>query len=240
MSAPDGSSSYAVEVGPDGEYVVEHGPTGPQTMAPGGKPLKRIDRLRQLNFDRRAKAVLETWSADMRPKPKVEPTAKPAALSPAKPAEKAPPTKADDSAKNTAKPADKPQDAPPKSVGPTTKKPQDTPTTGDVKSGTTTAPAAVDKPAGGAPQQVSSAAKPATGPDPLDAELKAFQTSVTLGRWGEVKSYLAALTKEEREVAWRRLLESLASPQNLAGPQSAQFSLRRYADAARVGVLDRR
>ena len=62
------------------------------------------------------------------------------------------------------------------------------------------------------PEDPAKSAKAAAGPDPLDAEMKAFQSHVTLGRWSAVKKYLAMLPEVERKAAWRQLLTSLASP----------------------------
>lgn len=50
-------------------------------------------------------------------------------------------------------------------------------------------------------------------PDPkaeeLAKELAAFQTQVTLGKWGDVKSYLAALPEDEGAAAYKQLLRNL-------------------------------
>ncbi|HEX3869648.1 MAG TPA: hypothetical protein VHV77_04345, partial [Pirellulales bacterium] len=49
-------------------------------------------------------------------------------------------------------------------------------------------------------------------PDPLDAELKAFQADVTLGQWSKVKTYLSGLPEAEGKAAWQQLLASLTAP----------------------------
>jgi hypothetical protein len=50
---------------------------------------------------------------------------------------------------------------------------------------------------------------PAVRKEPLDEELAAFQKNVTLGKWDEVKKYLASLPDEEAVAAYEHLLEDL-------------------------------
>ncbi len=83
--------------------------------------------------------------------------------------------------------------------------------------------------------------KAKTSPDPLDAELAAWQRQVTRGLWGEVKSYLAKLPKDESKPAYRRLVESLQSGPagSIAlsapgGPGAQQFMEKNYFAAEDV------
>ncbi len=68
----------------------------------------------------------------------------------------------------------------------------------------------VKKPAEDA--QAKEAAAKAKEAEALQTEMRKLQADVTLGRWAEVKTYLAGLPKEEQAVAWPHLVESLASP----------------------------
>lgn len=54
-------------------------------------------------------------------------------------------------------------------------------------------------------------AKPAE-PDPFDAELKAFQRDVTLGKWDAVKAFLAKQPKAEARATYSQLLNTLPNP----------------------------
>lgn len=77
------------------------------------------------------------------------------------------------------------------------------------------------------PPENTGASKPeATKPDPkaleLEKELAAFQKMVTLGKWEEVKKYLAGLPEEEAKVAYRQILQSL---QQILPPSSTQPNL---------------
>lgn len=77
---------------------------------------------------------------------------------------------------------------------------------------------------------------PATSKDSLDGELAAFQNAVTLGKWPEVKAYLASLPDEEAIAAYAQLLQSLQqTPSPLPGtlppgtmpmPGAVQFAER--------------
>ncbi len=67
---------------------------------------------------------------------------------------------------------------------------------------------------GAKPEEKSASGDPESKPsDPkiqeLEKELSAFQRAVTLGKWQEVKAYLASLPEEEGQVAYRQLLQSL-------------------------------
>lgn len=74
------------------------------------------------------------------------------------------------------------------------------------------------------------AAKAAKAAEALEKELKQFQRDVTLGRWSQVKTYLAGLSKEEREAGFKQLLASLAAgpPQSGRAPESNLFTLDDY------------
>lgn len=45
--------------------------------------------------------------------------------------------------------------------------------------------------------------------DPFDKEIETFAKNVTLGKWAEVKEYIASLEKDEGETLYRRLLTTL-------------------------------
>jgi hypothetical protein len=50
-------------------------------------------------------------------------------------------------------------------------------------------------------------------PDPFDEELKMFQLAVTMGRWADVKHFLAEhLSAEEGKIAYRQLLQGMMRP----------------------------
>jgi hypothetical protein len=51
--------------------------------------------------------------------------------------------------------------------------------------------------------------RPGGESDPLGREMGLFQRRVTLGRWAEVKAYLASLARDEADAAYRQLLRSL-------------------------------
>lgn len=59
-------------------------------------------------------------------------------------------------------------------------------------------------------------------PDPkaeeLAKELAAFQANVTLGKWGDVKAYLASLPEDEGTAAYKQLLRSLRQGPSPGGP----------------------
>jgi hypothetical protein len=61
------------------------------------------------------------------------------------------------------------------------------------------------------PEPAPGEAKPPE-PDPFDAELKAFQRDVTLGKWDAVKAFLAKLPRAEARAAYSQLLNSLPNP----------------------------
>jgi hypothetical protein len=75
-----------------------------------------------------------------------------------------------------------------------------------------TPPAAATLPPGMPPTATATAT-----PDPLDADLRAFQRNATLGEWPAVKAFLAKLPADEGKLLYRRLLESVANPQAGAG-----------------------
>jgi hypothetical protein len=65
----------------------------------------------------------------------------------------------------------------------------------------------------------------------LEAELAELQLQVTLGKWGNVKSYFATLPKDEAQAGYKHLLESLAigsrqggEPMEGMNPQMMQFA----------------
>ncbi|QJW94830.1 hypothetical protein [Frigoriglobus tundricola] len=62
----------------------------------------------------------------------------------------------------------------------------------------------------------------AKAPDPktveLDKELAAFQKNVTLGKWADVKAYLAALPEDEGAAGYKQLLRSLQGRPGMGRP----------------------
>ncbi|MGD9128489.1 MAG: hypothetical protein PVH19_14020, partial [Planctomycetia bacterium] len=52
--------------------------------------------------------------------------------------------------------------------------------------------------------------------DPFDEEIKVFSRNVTLGKWDEVKKYLARIDKEEGEALYKKLLSCLQGSGNSA------------------------
>ena len=59
----------------------------------------------------------------------------------------------------------------------------------------------------------------------LEQELKTLQRNVTLGRWTEVKSYLAQIPEEEGQAGYERMLVSLGSPPVVDGEQQPQIAI---------------
>jgi hypothetical protein len=60
--------------------------------------------------------------------------------------------------------------------------------------------------------------RPQLPKEPLDEEIAAFQKNVTLGKWAEVKAYLASLPDEEAIAAYEQVLQSLRqTPSPLPG-----------------------
>jgi hypothetical protein len=51
----------------------------------------------------------------------------------------------------------------------------------------------------------------------LDRELAAFQKSVTIGKWGEVKAYLESLPDDEAEAGYKQLLRNLQQRPGMGG-----------------------
>jgi hypothetical protein len=71
-------------------------------------------------------------------------------------------------------------------------------------------PAVPDKGPGKEPKKDPEAEK-------LDKELAAFQKSVTLGKWGEVKAYLASLPDDEADAGYKQLLRNLQQRPGMGG-----------------------
>ncbi|MCH2400755.1 MAG: hypothetical protein MK364_16685, partial [Pirellulales bacterium] len=61
-------------------------------------------------------------------------------------------------------------------------------------------------------------ASPAATVDPFDEQLLAFQQQVTLGKWTEVRAFLAGLPADEAKALYRKLLSSL----QMAPPRAAR------------------
>jgi hypothetical protein len=59
------------------------------------------------------------------------------------------------------------------------------------------------------PAEPKSDGTPPPKKEPLDIELETFQRHVTLGRWADVKTYLAGLPKDEAKAGYAQVLQSL-------------------------------
>jgi len=204
---PAGSDGTVILLGDDVVEVAAPANSAAAASSSGGKPKTRLERLQQLTFDRGPAAVLKAWNAENNPKPKdaaKPPTASsqgatsPAASSPRLAV--APNAISAPIAANAPKSAGAPSSS-------------NAPAAETKKSGVTGAAALV----AGAAAHSAAVSAIAAKPDPLDAEMAAFQAHVTLGRWPEVKRYLAGLTEAERNAAWKQLLASLSSPQRQYG-----------------------
>ncbi|MFT5151938.1 MAG: hypothetical protein ACI841_001925, partial [Planctomycetota bacterium] len=72
----------------------------------------------------------------------------------------------------------------------------------------------------------------------LVAELELFQRNVTLGRWGEVKTYLASLEDEEAKAGYKQLLTSLHRGAPKAKGQFASYGEVNFYDPSDIyGVI---
>ncbi|HAA68135.1 MAG TPA: hypothetical protein DCE55_03240 [Planctomycetaceae bacterium] len=68
------------------------------------------------------------------------------------------------------------------------------------------------------PSLPATPASPAASVDPFDEQLLEFQQQVTLGKWTEVKAFLASLPADEAKALYRKLLSSL----QMAPPRAAR------------------
>ncbi|HEY1065217.1 MAG TPA: hypothetical protein VGE52_03880, partial [Pirellulales bacterium] len=169
----------------------------------------RLTKLKALTFDRRPSAYLKAWSKELLPPEPPEPVVAPPTPSapPAAPAPAPPP--ADETAE--AKAAREKAEA--------------------------EAKAAMEKEEAEAKAAKEKAEKAAAEEKALTEELTRFQTNVTLGRWDEVKKYLAGLPEAEQKAGYAQLLASLSSgpPDGMGSwPQETNvFSLDDLAGLAR-------
>ena len=75
--------------------------------------------------------------------------------------------------------------------------------------------------------------------DPFDSELSTFQQNVTLGRWGNVKNFLADLPEDESKALYTRLLQALQRPfqfskAGMTPEQIAQMLMQQQQQGRRV------
>lgn len=199
------------EAGP----VAAEATTQDEAQAPSSAPGPRLDKLKRLEFDRRPSSILATWSTP--PGEAVEPEkvleGEPAAGS----GETEPKTSSE--AKPAQAPGGAPKDEAPLDEAALKKK--------------------SDQEAARKKKAEAEAKKKAEA-KALEAELKRFQRSVTLGDWEAVRTYLATLTEAEQKVAYERLIQNLLQgPQQRPNvpPQGQQFiEKNRFSPADVLGL----
>ena len=166
------------------------------TQAPAAAPSARQQKLKTLEFDRRASAILAAWATP--PKPPTESTpsdSEPeAAVEPVielEDAEAAAEVEADDDAEagEAAEGEVAPEPAP-----------------ADAAEAAAAAAAAAEAAKKAAEEE---AARKAAEAKALEEELALFQRRVTLGEWEAVGTYLDGLSEDEGKEAYARLLDSL-------------------------------
>lgn len=229
--------------------VAQPGASG-ETPQPGSAgaatPSPRIDRLRQLQYDRRPSTILREWAAPEPAEPDIRPPAPPVAspLAEAAPAAAAPGSSEAASAAAPEKPtatavapSAPPSLSTPPGAAPSVKiaisgrsaavNPFATPSGLSGLSGAPAmvAPAAATEPApapaASAPSEAA-AAQPAIDPAVLEYEFRMLQRNVTLGRWDKVKAYFKEIPLEDAKAGYAQLLQSL-----MIGPQDPNNQQRR-------------
>ena len=200
---------------------------------------KRIQKLGQLQFDRRPSSILKAWS-EPEPDPEAEDQSESDGAeesgasgdakkeSKVKAKEESRETAKDQAAEPAAKEA-KADDEKDDSEDSESKPDANDAKSGDAEAKPDPEKAKADAEAAEAEaKKAREAAELAKAEKEFDRQLKAFQRHVTLGNWGEVKAFLAGLSEEEAKAGYDRLVEALR-----AGPAGGQRNL----DANRLSQM---
>ncbi|MBX9791174.1 MAG: hypothetical protein K2Y37_19820 [Pirellulales bacterium] len=229
----------------------------------GGQPnpsdpkQKRLQKIQQLQFDRRPSVILKAW-LDPAPKPPKLPELPPGAAQPAPPAaqaaDAAKPAEAAAPAADAAKPEEKPAEAPAADPPATETAPAEQ--TPEEKAAAEKAAAekaaaekaaadkaaaekaAVEKAAADKARLERAAIEQVRADLTFDYELKLFARNVTLGDWSAVKDYLTRLDKNEARELYGRMLEMLRAGPNAGQPQiNPQLLQRMVLDSADMATM---
>jgi hypothetical protein len=160
------------------------------------KKQERMQKIRQLTFDRRPAVIFKAWS-----------------------------TPRDDAIKNGLD-ASPPAGAPPMTSAPGVPAARARVTrrvvNGVVVTQASPPPVAIQEAAPGAQPQAAASSEL----DSFDRELRGFQYDVTLGDWASVKAFLARLPEDEGKAAYEQLVQSLGSPPAQGNAQMQQMQMQ--------------
>jgi hypothetical protein len=163
---------------------------------------ERHKRLKALTYDRRPSAILKAWSEP--PENATQPKPEDAQPAEAKPDASESP----EAAKPSGDDANKKEESQPQPAVPLTPEEQEK----AAKKAAAEAQAAEAK-----QKQEEERKKKEAELKALEQELKTLQRQVTLGRWPEVKAYLAGIPTAESKDGYAQMLRSLAGPPQPAG-----------------------
>ncbi len=254
QSARPGATAGAGSVAAAGAQAQPANTSG----ATGDPKQQRLEKINQLQFDRRPSVILKAWlefekeqkaaaEKNSSPAQPPAPEAKAAEAPPAAKAEEPAPAEAATPEPASTEPASTEplKEEPPAADA---EKPADSAKPADAAADVEKAKAeeaqkkAAQKKADeekAKAEQARIAAEQAKALKEFEKQLKTFVRDVTLSRWTEVKTFLASLEKEEAKAAYSRLLEGLrsgpaGSQGNQVDPQVVQQMLMNAADQAAI------
>lgn len=221
---------------PPGLVIQGGAPVAGAKAASEEKPTPRAEKLKKLEYDRRASKILEAWSTP----PAAEKTESKAEEKPAPSADAvAPPLeeKKDDSSGEV-----KPQDPPEEPAAEETSA-----TSGESAEGEAEAAANAEQAAAAAEAQRKAeeeAARKKAEAEAIEKEAAALQRNVTLGSWSAVSSYFGGLTDGEHKAGYDQMLTSLRNgpKQRPQVPQQGMAYVEKnvFAPADVVGLASAR
>ncbi len=219
----------------DGDMLVQSGDALPPGLAPGSVPTPRLQKLQQVEYDRRPSAILAAWSTPPKPEAASELSKDgiPDASSTDASSEPASVEGAADAAVSSEVHSEI-------GVGTGATGAAGTEPVAETDAAAPADPAAAEaaaKAAEAAKAAAEAAARMAAEAKAIEAEIAALQRNVTLGDWAAVKSYLAGLTDDEKKVGYERMLGSLKSGP-MKRPNNVQQQGQPYIEKNRFSIGD--
>ena len=241
--APPGSIVKSATPGAAGAAATVGAQAGKAAQPAGDPKQQRLQKIKQLQFDRRPSAILKAWLEFSKEKKK-EAAEKKSDDTPAgeaaepnaetekeRPAEEAPKKQEEKEKKEAAKDEPRPDAESSEEAGEETAEEDQGDDEAKAKAEADKKKAEEEK---AKAEQARVKAEQEKALKEFERQLKTFQRDVTLGRWPEVKEFLAGLQEEEAKAAYARLLDALrAGPAgNQAGGLNPQLLQQMILDAA--------